>query len=136
MRALTRWGHGVTVGFGLQALGLGVDAVWHATHSEAEMAPFWAHLPIHAGIVVLAVAVALRLRHDRPLPFAAVVVAGVSLQVAGDAWSLAAQAEANGFYVPAGLIAAGGVLAFAGVVAPLVRSWRRSRSKRSVVGAT
>lgn len=116
-------------GFGLQGVGLAIDGAWHTTHPESEMAPFWAHLPIHLGILVLAIGVVAawraRAAARRPVRYISVVAAGVAFQVVGDAWSLAVQAEANEFYVPAALIAVGGVVAFAALVLPLVQRWRR-----------
>lgn len=127
-------------GFVLQGVGLAIDGAWHATHPEGEMAPFWAHLPIHLGILVLAIGVLAAWRAPaagpRPIRYLGVVAAGATLQVIGDAWSLAVQAEANDFYVPAALIAVGGVTAFAALVLPLVQRWRRSGARRSVANAT
>ncbi len=116
--------------FALQGVGLAIDGAWHTTHPEGEMAPFWAHLPIHLGILVLAVGVVAAWRAPatgrRPFRYLGVVAAGAGLQVIGDAWSLAVQAEANDFYVPAALIAIGGVAAFGALVLPTVQRWRRT----------
>lgn len=123
-------------GFALQGVGLAIDSAWHATHPEGEMAPFWAHLPIHLGILVLAVGVVAAWRAPamgrRPFRYLGVVAAGAGLQVIGDAWSLAVQAEANDFYVPAALIAVGGVVAFSALALPLIQRWRRTGGRRTV----
>lgn len=127
-------------GFALQGVGLAIDGAWHATHPDGEMAPFWAHLPIHLGILVLAIGVVAAWRAPaaapRPVRYLGAVAAGAALQVVGDAWSLAVQAEANDFYVPAAIIAVGGVVAFAALVLPVLHRWRRSASRRTLVDAT
>lgn len=127
-------------GFALQGIGLAIDGAWHVTHPDGEMAPFWAHLPIHLGIVVLAIGVLAAWRAPvaghRPIRHLGAVGAGAALQVVGDAWSLAVQAEANDFYVPAALIAVGGTVAVAALVLPLVHRWRRRPRRRTLVDAT
>lgn len=127
-------------GFALQGVGLAIDGAWHATHPEGEMAPFWAHLPIHLGILVLAVGVVAVWRApaagQRPIRHLGAVAAGAALQVVGDMWSLAVRAEANDFYVPAALIAVGGVVAFAALVLPVLHRWRRRTRGQTLVDAT
>jgi hypothetical protein len=122
------------VALGMQVAGALGDLVWHVRNPEQMMAPLWVHLPIYAGILLLAGATVVRFAGGRAAATDRVIAAAVSAQAVAAVWSIAVQAEAQGFYVPAVLIALGGFVAFGALTRAALVARGRSRVAVNAVG--
>jgi hypothetical protein len=116
-----RWHAGwvvIAVGFALQVVGVGLDSAYHLARPHGT-APLWAHLPIYAGAVVVLGGAIGEVRRRPSDVWRRLGLAGAIVEVSALVWSLAVRAEANAFFLPAVLGAAGGGLSFVA----LARAW-------------